>query len=726
MVADSVRALAAPDTIPLLVPAADQARGVDAELRVALLELSDGQPLQALSRLDWLASQPTVVSDAGAEGALLARQAMLFLLSQAQFRLGMSDSFRATAEPLLGAPDASRYASLLRLQLALDAYRRGELARVASFAGGAGSPDERALGALVAGLAQYAGRDFAAAQASFDAAAGSRGPFSGYARYMSALSAMTGDTARAQQALDAMRSLSGQALGEFGDQVNLTTAQLAYQRGQYDVAAQLAANVAVDGGLGAQALLTRGWALYRAGQLAEAEAAFRDFATRFPQLPQRDEARLMVGQVMLETGRVDDAGRHFQAIADSVTSEATAMQGSASASMADAARALVQARATELLFLNEPAAGKTLAVPAQDARLAALVTGRGDAASDTLPGDPVRPEIVSLADVRARLDSMAPPLGAGFPQRLVYLSETTDAQRTAYAQRADALRRADAAVALARWRLQQQLDAYTAKIAVTQNLQQMLASENEAMAEVGRRLAATRDSLTRLASSIAETQSRLLGIMSAEAEMTRQLAAENRARLDSIRANLSGAMSPEDQGLLDTELRTAQTYESMARMVADGLGAAFQRHPVNRMRDSVAARLARNEGLVSETQGLIAQSNQILTDELARLQGSEPERVRAGRATLAQAEAQRTGAEAALVAAVDAELRARSTRLLALLRRDVEAAEFGAASAAFFKAAAADGAAPASGTSAPPGGTASGVRDEAREASPSTQPIPPR
>jgi hypothetical protein len=55
------------------------------------------------------------------------------------------------------------------------------------------------------------------------------------------------------------------------------------------------------------------------------------------------------------------------------------------------------------------------------------------------------------------------------------------------------------------------------------------------------------------------------------------------------------------------------------------------------------------------------------------------------RAAIASAEAQRTAAEARLVAVVDTELRARANEMLTTLRRDVEAAEFGSASALFFK-----------------------------------------
>jgi hypothetical protein len=60
--------------------------------------------------------------------------------------------------------------------------------------------------------------------------------------------------------------------------------------------------------------------------------------------------------------------------------------------------------------------------------------------------------------------------------------------------------------------------------------------------------------------------------------------------------------------------------------------------------------------------------------------------VRAARATLASAEARRAAVEGQLIAVVERELNARAGQMIAGLRRDGEAAEFGAASASFFQA----------------------------------------
>ena len=261
-----------------LTAAPDQARGIDAEVRAALYELLADRTLPALSRLDWIASSPVALTGVSDAPALMSRQDLLFLLSQAQYRLGMSDAFRATAQQLTGvsAPPAApatpttpsqtvagstrtragrdssadssaaavapattasagtvtaapgRYAGLLQLQLTMDAYRRGDFAQAASLAGAVGSGSDRGLAGLIAGLANYGAGNWAGASSSFDAAVQAGGSFAPYAEYMRALALMHGDTTQAGAALDALQALGGRALAEFAEQVLLTAAQLAY------------------------------------------------------------------------------------------------------------------------------------------------------------------------------------------------------------------------------------------------------------------------------------------------------------------------------------------------------------------------------------------------------------------------------------------------------------------------------------------------------------------
>jgi hypothetical protein len=104
------------------------------------------------------------------------------------------------------------------------------------------------------------------------------------------------------------------------------------------------------------------------------------------------------------------------------------------------------------------------------------------------------------------------------------------------------------------------------------------------------------------------------------------------------------------------------------------------------LRDSVRAHIDSSERLLAATRVTIATTNQSLADEAARLRAAESQGTAAARAVVASAEAARATAEEAVLVAVEAELRVRAEQLLGIVRRDVEAAEFGAASASFFKA----------------------------------------
>jgi len=404
--------------VPAVAPTADQARGVDAEVRVALFDLLNGQNVPAVSRLQYLQSSPTALGGAAASGALRGREEVLFLLAEGYYRLGADAGFRTTADALLADNGAARYAPILREQLLLEAYRGGDFARATQIAKTMTGTTSQGLGALVSGLAAYQTGDFAGARTQFAAAQqGNNATYAGYARYMDALAQLRADTAQTAPALAALQQVASSAQGEFADQVRLTAAQLAYEGEQYAQAATLAGAIAPTSGLGAQALFTRAWALYKSNQLAPAGEAFAQFAQTFPQLPERDESRLMSAQVALQLGRTDEAARIFRAVADSAASEATAMQARTAATMADAAKALVTARAAGLLFVTDPANGKTVALnETAGADRSALAT----AVSDTVQvqSEVGAPEIVSLTDVSQRYTSLG-AVASAVPQRVL-------------------------------------------------------------------------------------------------------------------------------------------------------------------------------------------------------------------------------------------------------------------------------------------------------------------
>jgi TolA-binding protein len=677
-----VPALLAAAPVAAQAPPADQARAIDAEVRIALFDLLSERPLAALSRLRALSVGPTVPAASGPDA--YGAPEMQFLLAEAYHRLGMSDAFRGTARGLLGSGQ-SRYAPILRLQLLLDAYRRADYQAAVSLAGEVGAAD-RGLATLVGGLAHYRLGSYPAAQSAFAAAAQAGGAYGGYARYMGALAQMAGDTSQAQAALTALQTLAGDALGDFADQVNLTIAQLAYQRGQHDVASAAAARVPESSGMAAQAMLTRAWSLYKASQLEPAAQAFTAFANRYPQLPQRDEARLMVGQVLLQQGRIDDAGQYFQRIADSLSGDVEQLRQDRAGAMSEAARAFVRARAASLLFLQSPTEGKALAVPdnlGMDPTTIAQALGSTAAVT---PPEPDRPEIVALDDVAPRLDSIAGAAGPAFPRRVTYVFDQGGPTRTEFLRRAQALRQADLAVALARYRLTEQLASHNAKLALIERLQGMLGEAAARLDTVSQELVRTRDSLGVVIQAADVERARLRDLVQREAEAVRTEAADNARLADSVRMSVVGVLSPDDANLMQIERQTALTYQRMADNVIAGLTSAFERHPVTRLRDTVRSHIAESEALVSGTRTTIGETHDILANEVARLRATEAERTGAARAAVASAEAARATAEGAVVVAVEAELRARAGQLLAIVRRDVEAAEFGAASASFLKA----------------------------------------
>ena len=666
-----------------VVPAADQARGVDAEIRVALYELMDDRYIPALSRLQWLSTSPVALTDASASGALRGREDLAFLLSQSYYRLGMDSAFRATATPLLTSSSSARFARLLRSQLLLDAYRHGDFAGAIRMAGTIGAEDQ-GLATLVAGLAAYQSGDIAGAAQRFATARASAGPYGQYAQYMEALTTLRSDTTQRASAVTSLETLASTATGELQDQVRLTAAEVAYEGERYDDAARLAGQVSPSSGLAAQALLTRAWALYKGNNIAAAGQAFDEFATRYPQLPERDESRLMAGQALLQLGRTSDAANVFRTVADSAASESRSLQARAQSSMSQAARALVQARAAGFLFVNDPANGKTIALDdAAGSERQVLAAAFGDSATNIVPTVSAA-EIISLDDVSRRFDALTP--SGDLPRRVVFAPASATKNPQEFAARSQALYAADAAVVVAQHTLAELLASQQRQILLLQQLQTRLNADADAMAATAAKLNAARDSLARLAVALDAASVRLRQMFVAQINTTRMLANENRASLDSVKSVLTGAQGTPEYTLLDTESQTATAYLQLADIIERGLDNALGHHPVFAKRDSINAHSQQLATLLGESQSALAGARQAVTDEITRLQSGGSDRARTLQATLAAAESRRTAAENSLVGVVDAELRARATEMIASLKRDTEAAEFGSASASFFQA----------------------------------------
>jgi hypothetical protein len=676
-----------------VTPQADPARGVDAEIRVALFELMNDRDVQALTRLRALerSGMAGVTNLGGASGAaagtaaLRGRDELQFLLAQSYYRLGMDSAFRTTAAPLA---TTGRYAPVLRGQLMLEAYRRGDYARARQLAQQLEGAGGHGLGQLVAGLADYQAGDHAGARTAFQQSQQAGPPYAGYARYMEALTLLRADTTQTQQAMAALEQAAQGTDAEFSDQVRLTAAQLAYEGERWPDAIRLAGQVRPQGGLAAQAQLTRAWALYKSDDAAAAAEAFRNFATQYPQLPERDEARLMAAQALLETGRTDEAGQLFKQAADSMAAEMQQLSGRTGAAMTDAARALVQARVAGLLFIGDPEIGKSVALhDGAGAEGSVLVTVVRDTVATTVAAS--APELVSLEDVTARLQA-AGAAAQSAPTRVLFAPTSATRNRVEYTGRAAALYDADVAVALARWELGQELDARARQLAMLRALELMINEESSAFDNFERQLQQARDSLARVGLALDAARTTLTQMLQGQINTTRMLANENIAVLDSVRRGLVGGLAPQDEQLLAAEQRTAQLYSETASIIEQGLGGAIDRHPTFALRDSVRIRGDRVGQMLAAARAYVDTTRQAINSELARLQGSEGDRARGLRSTLASAEGRRGTAEQALVAVVERELSARAGELLAGLRRDTEAAEFGEASTTFFKALDAD------------------------------------
>lgn len=661
----------------------DLARTVDAEVRVALFELAAGRELPALSRLERTAA--LVAQDSS--GTRTPEQAALhFLLAQSYYRLGMLDAFAREAEAALAA-GPSRYATVLRPQLVVAAYRGGDYARAATLARDLPS-SETGLAALVGGLAAYQSRDIQAARAAFQRAAAAGGSFAGYARYMDAIAQLRADTTQAASALAALEAVATSATGDFADQARLTAAQVAYEGERYDDAVRLASAIAADSRLAAGALLTRGWALYKLERVDEAERAFSEFATRFPSRPEHDEAQLMAAQAQLERGRAADAERIFQQVADSAAVGVTAMQSQTNAAIGDVARAVVASRTAQLLVVGDPVAAKVMGLeqPSVDGAVLAVVTGTppttSPGATDSVSA--AQPAAL-LVSVGTRLDSVAAHSPAGAARVLFAPASATERPRELAAQTQN-LTAADASVAVARYRLDEQLAAQQRELALLASLASMVAGDSADITGLAASHQALADSLARLDQLMAAAEARLRELVGREIEATRTMAAENARTADSLRTALAAGATPEDRAALDAEAATAAAYARIAEMATTGLDSAIAHHPAFVMRDSVRAHGARARAILAELQNSWSTSRGDVGAALTALRGGDGPAVRAARQALADAEARRATAEGNVIAAVSAELSARAEEMVATLQRNTEAAQFGMASAAFFRA----------------------------------------
>jgi outer membrane protein assembly factor BamD (BamD/ComL family) len=649
-------------------------RTVDAEVRVAMFELTLDEPYRALSRLDRVSA---VVSQDSTGIGEAERAALHFLLSQTYYRVGMLAAFRREAEGL--AAGSTRYASVLRAQLLVEAYRSGDYARVATLSRTRPTNDATGLSPLVTGLAAYRSGDLAGARRAFAQAGASNGPFASYAKYMDALTQVRSDTARAANTLASLEAVANGTTGAFADQVRLTAAQVAYEGRRYEDAVRIAAAISDSSQLAAPALFTRAWALYKLERTELAERAFSDFGTRYPHRAESDEARLMAAQAQLELGRSADAERVFQRVADSSSSGIATLQAQTNAAIAELARALVTSRSTEMLVVGDPNA-KVLVLrdSSSNTDLLAALSAPPSATVGGLTA------MLAVPDA-ARLDSIA--VGVPTVVTRVLLTPASAAKQTReVAQRSQSLVAVDAAVAVARLRLSEQLEAQQREIALLTQLGGSLAADSSQIGAMALNYQTLADSMARLDQLLSTAEARVRDMVGREIAGTRSLAAENAKTADSLRSALASRSSPEDRAALDAEVATAAAYAKIADLAATGLDSAIAHHPAFVARGALRTRDASARAVLAAMQSSYAGSRGDVDAALVALHAGDTPEVQRARQALADAESRRNVAEGEAIAAVNAELSARAGRLIADLQRNTEAAQFGVASAAFFRA----------------------------------------
>ena len=499
---------------------------------------------------------------------------------------------------------------------------------------------------------------------------------------MGALAQLRSDTAHAANAVATFESVANEATGTFADQVRLTAAQVAYEGKRYDDALRIATAIGDSSRLAAPALLTRAWALYKLERVEDAERAFTEFGTKYPHRSEYDEARLMAAQAQLELGRSVDAERVFQQVVDSSASGVATLQAQTNAAIAELSRTLVANRSAEILVAGDPAAAKALVFRDSSNTTDLLTTLSAPATPPAVVGG--RTAIVAVPGA-GHLDSIAARAPA-IVQRVLFAPASATKQPREVAARSQNLVAADAAVAVARFRLNEQIVAQQREIVLLTQLGASLAADSADIGALAVNYQTLVDSMAKLDVLMASAEARVRSMVGQEIEATRSLAAENAKAADSLRTLLAPRGGAEDKAALDAEVATAASYARIAELAATGLDNAIAHHPTFVTRDSVRAHAIVARSSLATMQTSYAGSRAGVAAALTTLHAGDTPDVQRARQALADAESRQSIAEREAIAAVNAELSARAGEMIASLQRNTEAAQFGVASSAFFRA----------------------------------------
>src|SRR6185437_2441177 len=149
----------------------------------------------------------------------------------------------------------------------------------------------------------------------------------------------------------------------------------------------------------------------------------------------------------------------------------------------------------------------------------------------------------------------------------------------------------------ARCRLQSQQGTQALQIGALQEFQHLIADSRAVLEENARTLGLVRDSLGRMTAALTDSRRRVREALGKQVTLTKEMATENVAMLDSVKASLGSSLTPHDAAVLETEIQTAHTYQQISQLVDSGLDAAIARNPVFALQDSLGVRLARAQAM---------------------------------------------------------------------------------------------------------------------------------
>jgi hypothetical protein len=260
------------------------------------------------------------------------------------------------------------------------------------------------------------------------------------------------------------------------------------------------------------------------------------------------------------------------------------------------------------------------------------------------------------------------------------------------------LRDADVGVALADQSLRSENVNILLQVANLKRMREMIQGEQDSLRSGFGPLSIAEDSLARVTSNVDSAYYKLHRLIGAQASDLRELANENSSKLDSVQHSLQASATPADLAYIQQEHETSNIYRRIADDVDARLDSAIAHNPAFALRDTVRQRGERTRALIVQTRAAGTVAAAAVDSAQARVERGPSETRLTLRAALAAAQGRREAAANALVLTVDRELTARGIALAAAMRRDLEAAEFGSATASFFRAVATDSTAAPSGS----------------------------